>query len=147
MPATRPLIDRILEKIVKSSDNCWEWTSALDSHGYAVISKNNKAAKAYREIYKLLVGDIPDNMCVLHKCDNRKCVNPDHLFLGTKADNLHDMWNKGRANASGPPRKISEWTAKEAKRLYNSGIYYLDICSTLCIRPGSFYNILKRVPK
>lgn len=57
-------------------------------------------------------GDIPDGMCCLHKCDNRLCVSPDHLFLGTKADNTHDMIRKGRWRS--PPLRTGE-TATGAK--------------------------------
>lgn len=85
---------------------CWIWTGAATSvHGHmhgifnVETNKKNRKAKvstAYRVAWELYVGKVPDGMCVLHKCDNRLCVNPTHLWIGTKKENTHDMIRKGR---------------------------------------------------
>lgn len=82
---------------VKKMDSCWLWTACLDVRGYGQFSFNRRRISAHRYSYQLAHGKIADDLCVLHKCDVPHCVNPDHLFLGTRADNTADMEAKGRA--------------------------------------------------
>lgn len=76
---------------------CWNWTKSVDSSGYGQVKHLGKILKAHRISYEVHVGKIPDGLCVLHKCDNPSCVNPNHLRVGTKLDNTRDMISKGRA--------------------------------------------------
>lgn len=75
---------------------CWLWRAAINPSGYGALARNGRTLRAHREAYRLVSGSIPPGVMVLHKCDVRACVNPDHLFLGTADDNTQDMISKGR---------------------------------------------------
>lgn len=77
--------------------SCWPWTGSLSTNGYGQIyGIAGKPAIASRVSYEINVGAIPDGTCVLHRCDNPRCVNPGHLFLGTRKENALDMVSKDR---------------------------------------------------
>jgi hypothetical protein len=75
---------------------CWEWQGNKQNKGYGTLVVRGKRVSAHRYAWTLTNGDIPERMCVLHKCDVRHCINPAHLFLGTFKDNSDDMVSKGR---------------------------------------------------
>jgi hypothetical protein len=81
---------------IKEPDECWVWKAGLADTGYGGLSHLNKTATTHVVAWELTNGPVPDGLCVLHKCDNRPCCNPNHLFLGTKKDNTQDMVKKGR---------------------------------------------------
>lgn len=79
------------------SNACWYWVGAIHPvTGYGLFGYEGRTQRAHRVIWILTSGAIPDGLWVLHKCDNRRCVNPAHLFLGTQQDNTDDMVAKGR---------------------------------------------------
>lgn len=81
---------------LNNNTNCWEWVGSKDSWGYGQFYKNRKSYKAHRVSYQEYKGDIPLGMYVCHTCDNPKCINPDHLWIGTPKQNSQDRDVKGR---------------------------------------------------
>jgi hypothetical protein len=91
---------RFLSKVRKGAepDDCWEWEAGLMWNGYGRFTMHSHPYRAHRIAYELFVGHIPEGLCVLHRCDNRSCIRPDHLWLGTRGDNNTDCARKGRKN-------------------------------------------------
>lgn len=87
-------VARFWSKVIKT-DSCWNWTGSLNNKGYGQFQAGYGSVLAHRVSWYFAHGEHP-TLCVLHHCDNPRCVRPDHLFLGTKADNNRDMCAKGR---------------------------------------------------
>jgi hypothetical protein len=132
-------IKRFWKKVnKKSSEECWEWTASIMNSGYGqFFVKENSKIKAYsshRFSWMLAYGEIHDGLCVLHKCDNKICVNPVHLFLGTAKDNRIDAVQKGECRGSynqgtkNSHAKLSESDVREIRRLYKENkMFYTEI--------------------
>lgn len=86
--------------IPEPNSGCWLWLRNFEGSGYPSIKYKGKNLHGNRVSWEVYRGPIPEGMCVLHQCDVRCCVNPDHLFLGTKKENADDMIRKGRGNRS-----------------------------------------------
>jgi hypothetical protein len=90
------LWDRFWSKVEKGPE-CWEWKAGASSHGYGGFKVAGQLLRAHRVAWELTYGPIPEGMVVCHRCDNPSCVRPDHLFIGTVADNNRDRSAKGRS--------------------------------------------------
>jgi len=91
---------------IPTEGGCWLWTGKTNNKGYGQLWMNMSYHLAHRFSYSHYRGQIPDGMCVLHSCDNPRCVNPSHLFPGTKRDNTRDMMKKGRQVFQQQPQKL-----------------------------------------
>ena len=110
----RSILERFEEKYIpEPNSGCWLWTASVNGDGYGQFFVGKKVL-AHRASWSMVYGDIPESTCVLHHCDQPSCVNPDHLFLGSKKDNSHDMMKKGRTTVLGmigddhPTAKLTE---------------------------------------
>src|SRR5687768_7875966 len=93
-------------RYVSRGDGCWAWTGVMGTNGYGLFwvrrgFKQYSSVGAHRVAWRLANGPVPDGLWVLHRCDNPRCVRPDHLFLGTHSDNMRDMWSKNRHRPRG----------------------------------------------
>ena len=111
----------------KGPDECWEWLATKNRSGYGQIGAGGRHGKfvlAHRVSWELANGPIPTGMCVLHRFDNPGCVNPAHLFLGTQADNLRDMMDKGHrvCGERVVGSKLTEQDVYEIRQMLSCGI-------------------------
>lgn len=117
MTDNRTLPERFWPKVkVSASDGCWPWQGCLSADGYGRFSVCGKNKNAHRVMWVMAFGEIPDGLCVCHTCDNRRCVNPLHLFLGTNAENTADKVAKGR-QCLGEKNGRSKLTGPEVLRM------------------------------
>lgn len=144
MKYNRP-IERFWSK-VKKTKTCWIWTTGKRK-GYGVFCIKFKTLKAHRFSWEICKGPIPKNILVLHKCDNRACVKPSHLFLGTQQDNMKDMMSKNR-QAKGEKHSQVKLTEKEVLRiryLYSKGnISQRKLAKQFNVTQPMITNIVKR---
>ena len=115
---------------VEKTDSCWFWTAAIGGRGYGSFgiggrSPRGRTHPAHRVAWELANGSIPNGLWVLHRCDNKRCVRVDHLYLGTARENSRDAIERGQA--SGPrgsrnPRAVLTWDlVAELREVYEAG--------------------------
>ena len=128
---------------ITDDDSCWEFTGFQNKTGYGSFKPRRQARTtlAHRFSWKITYGPIPHDLFVLHGCDNKICVRPDHLFLGTQRDNVRDAIQKGRFIFN-PRAKLSFEKAQEIKVLYQSGNTARQIASVYNVSEGSIRTIL-----
>lgn len=123
-----------------TEQGCWEVTSHKPTDlGYTRVKRYYAKVKhipTHRYIYEELFGEIPKDMEVMHKCDNRKCINPEHLTLGTHADNMKDMALKGRGTSS-------RFTKEELTEISTSSMTALELSQKYGITRTYIYHLRK----
>ncbi len=108
----------LADRVVVTENGCAEWISPRLRQGYGRIKIAGKNILVHRLSYELSIGPIPEGLCVLHRCDNPPCCNPDHLFLGTNTDNIHDSMNKGRPRGPrGETNRHNKLTPKQVLKI------------------------------
>lgn len=120
----RPLSVRIKDKFeIDLLTECWNWIGAMASSGYGKIGAGGHSGRtlsAHRVAWEIEHGQpVPNGLQVLHRCDNKKCVNPKHLFVGTQKDNLIDCLLKGRSSAKLDPDKVIQIRTLNSKGVSN----------------------------
>ncbi len=149
-PPRRPINERILENVeIDQKTLCWNWKGKVSKKGYGVITIGRRGTfSAHRISYSEFVGTIDDGMFVCHHCDNTKCVNPDHLFLGTASDNMRDMYRKGRNNNPYGTRhgaaKLNETAVFAIKAMLSDGISQRTIASGFFVSQMTISNIKRK---
>jgi hypothetical protein len=143
-PTTAERFMRFVSK--GAGDECWEWTGHRDSQGYGRFHNGRRMEKASRVSYRLFVGQIKSSReLVCHKCDNPSCVRPDHLFLGSHAENMKDMASKGRSarlqGGDNPSAKITKDVVIVILKMLQEGKKYREIADATGVSMSTVGNI------
>ena len=142
---------RFWQKVAKT-EGCWLWTSPWkkeSGYGLFMVSRERKAVLAHRFAWELTHGSIPEGMHVLHHCDVRACVNPEHLYVGTHQDNMRDRTNRGRAShvsgAAGERHacaRLTDAQVQEIRDLRAQGWLQRDLADKFGVYPSHISNIV-----
>lgn len=148
--SVRKAIDRFWARVdIRAADECWNWTAPICNRGYGRFTFVNFNSVSHRISYALAYGPIPPGMMVCHTCDNRKCVNPAHLWLGTNADNIKDARVKGHfANRFlGSKSHFAKLTDKKVlaiRKRYADGESRNSLAKEYGVTSHAIYDVIKR---
>jgi lambda repressor-like predicted transcriptional regulator len=158
------MTDKSIERFwlkVNKTEGCWLWQGKPNHKGYGRYCVNRRIILAHRFAWEITNGPISDGLYICHTCDVPACVNPSHMFLGTKADNNADMRNKGRgvnppakvnktsfqkgvtSGENHPRAKMTEKDVREAIDLRKRGWSFKDLASKYGVKKSSIYNAVK----
>lgn len=156
--ATIPLPDRFWSKVaIAGPDDCWLWTAGLAKSGYGMIGvgrPSDRIESSHRIAWTLANGPIPGGLYVLHRCDVRRCCNPAHLFLGTHADNMRDVAEKGRWRTAAREARmargerhgnaiLTDELVREIRRLGELGVRCTEIAASLGLPVSTVWGPLR----
>lgn len=123
---------------VEKTDTCWFWRGLKDVHGYGQFSYKANRYSAHRFAYCITKGVIASNLVVRHTCDNKLCVNPEHLILGTNKQNVQDMKDRRwRYN-----QKISQIDKEKIRQLREDGKSYKELANLFEVHTSTIWHIL-----
>lgn len=144
--------ERFWPKVAKIEDatSCWNWTASLTDLGYGQFAINpgasNANTRAHRVAWELTNGPVPEGLSVLHHCDNRKCCRPDHLYVGTQAQNVDDMMSRdrwgGAVGEDSPHAKLTAEDVIEIRRLHATGQWTM---AALGRKFGVVYQLISKI--
>lgn len=128
---------------IRGNEDCWYW-KGLKNQGYSRFYYQGRNRYAHRVAWQLTNGPIPEGLQVLHSCDTPECVNPGHLHLGTHAENMKEMKEKGRSTQGerSPNSKLTDAQVKEILRIHGEGKLNMKEISRLV---GVSYNVVRRI--
>lgn len=147
---------RFWKNVQKQESGCWLWTGPEGGRGYGVFWVDGRLVRAHRFSYEHHIGPIPHGLQVCHNCptgDNRLCVNPDHLFVGTQRDNVIDIYAKGRYHRRNPTSargeragaaKLTDDQVRAIRAAYAAGEYQRVIAARYGVRQGAVWAICAR---
>lgn len=145
-PAYIEKAKRRLEAKVRITPSCWIWVGSVSDGGYGSFGFGKRPIPAHRASYIMYVGPIEGSFHVLHKCDNRRCVNPDHLSVGTNHDNMLDRHAKGRTklpNNKGSRNGMAKLTEDDVKSIRADNRIHRDIAADFGIARQTVGDIKK----
>jgi len=150
-PKPKPIEESFWARVEKT-DSCWWWRGYVNNNGYGrlYVALKKKSMSAHKLSYVLAHGDVPEGMVIMHSCDNRKCVNPEHLRVGTASDNQRDAMHKNRAYFSRikgdyhPRSDLSEISVARAL-LVKDALPVQDIANALGTSKSNIYKIVQKV--
>ena len=138
----RKTYERFICKIEKTN-TCWIWKAQIYPNGYGAFHIDGKNSLAHRASWMLHKGQVPKNKIVCHKCDNRKCVNPDHLFLGSYKDNTEDMIKKGRHAIQ--KQILDNIQKREVIKMYLNHIAQREIAKYFKVHQRTIWRIIHKI--
>lgn len=124
----------------KTDQGCWNWNGCKNNEGYGWFRFNGFQWKAHRLAWELTNGKIPDGMLVCHHCDNPSCINPNHLFLGSDADNSRDAAIKDRRSI-----KLSSHQVIEIRQLTGNGLRQTHVARLFNVTQSTVNRIVNNV--
>lgn len=139
-----PLTDRIMSRLeCDPNSGCWLWSGAVNRKGYGLIGVGQRTALVHRALFECTNGPIPDGLQACHRCDTPACANPDHIFLGSGAENVADMVRKGR-QVAGERQRVAKLTTEAAREIMSSedpasllaALYGVDRATIYCVQTG-----------
>lgn len=142
-------LSRLLQSVAMGASDCWYWNGFIDDLGYGRTAIMGES-KAHRASYRIFRGGIPVGLKVLHSCDTRCCVNPDHLRLGTQAENVADMMGRGRnrtvakSGEDNPMAKATTEMVSAIRRDAANGERQVTIARRYGLSPMSISRIVRR---
>lgn len=154
MEVTKQTLDRFWDKVDKSG-SCWFFRNGAVRQDYGVFRLDGKNIKSHIASWIIHYGPVPDGLCVCHKCDNRSCVKPDHLFIGTQSDNIKDAVAKGRITVPhvgntkrGTSRnntKLNDVSVRKIRERFKTHTgSYEELGQNFGVSAGTIWNIIHR---